>query len=444
MSAFTRKLKSAAAVMMTFVCAVTFAGCDGGEEEESTVPFKTVEVTDEEGNTVTGEDGKPVFTEVTLASVTVTDDSGNPVTDEEGNPVTSYVDEDEEEKIVYKVGFVYSDELENGTTREMFEIARGQIKKVLGLETCYVENVLVSDFSEAVNVLQEDGCNIIVSCNPKYANAVEKEAKTSKSYFLNFGGKTTSAQMSSFGGALYQTAAVCGIAAAHNTTSNRIGIIADPGEYNVYGVVDGFVLGASEIWNYADMRLNWAWSNSESEIEAAVDDLISQGCDIIMSYMETDYAVKYCEGKGVKVIANCYYMPERYPDYYISGFFFNFSTYLVDEIRSIVNDNFNPSVYSGDVASGMIRLLNFGTTCEKGTEDICDKLYNYIKEGKDKVFTGEIKNNGEDSKTMVEKGQSMSFENILKINWLVQGIRKTGSFTEINENPKSSELEIKR
>ena len=442
MSAFTRKIKSAAAVMMTFACALTFAGCDGGEEEETTVPFKTVAVTDEDGNPVTDADGNPTYTEVTLASATVTDEEGNPVTDEEGNPVTTYVDEEEEEKIVYKVGFVYSDELENGTTREMFEIARGQLKKTLGLETCYVENVLVSDFSEAVNVLQDDGCNIIVSCNPKYANAVEKEAKSSKSYFINFGGRNTSANLTGFGGQLYQTAAVCGIAAAHNTTSNVVGIIADPGAYNVYGVVDGFVLGASEIWNYADVRLDWAWSNSESEIEAAVDDLISQGCDIIMSYMETDYAVKYCEGKGVKVIANSYYLPERYPDYYISGFFFNFSTYLVDEVRSIVNDNFNPEIYSGDIASGMIRLLNFGINSETGTEDICDKLYNYIKEGKDKVFTGEIKNT--DGTVMVEKGQSMSFENILKINWLVQGIRKTGTFTEINENPVSSDLEIKR
>ena len=125
-----------------------------------------------------------------------------------------------------------------------------------------------------------------------------------------------------------------------------------------------------------------------------------------------------------------------------SRFFFNFSTYLVDEVRSIVNDNFNPEIYSGDIASGMIRLLNFGINSETGTEDICDKLYNYIKEGKDKVFTGEIKNT--DGTVMVEKGQSMSFENILKINWLVQGIRKTGTFTEINENPVSSDLEIKR
>ena len=57
------------------------------------------------------------------------------------------------------------------------------------------------------------------------------------------------------------------------------------------------------------------------------------------------------------------------------------------------------------------------------------------------MFTGEIKNT--DGVIMVEKGKSMSFDNIKKINWLVQGVRKTGDFTEINENPIGSTYEIK-
>jgi len=235
---------------------------------------------------------------------------------------------------------------------------------------------------------------------------------------------------------------VCGIAAAHNTESNVIGVVADLGEYNVYGVVNGFVLGAAELWGaHTDVRVNWAWSNSHSEIEAAVDDLIAQGCDVIMSYMESDYAVKYCKNKNVKVVANCYNMPELAPDNYISGFFFNFSTFLVDEIRSIVNDNYNPRVYSGDIAAGMARLVNFGLNVKEGTEKICQTLYDYIKAGKARVFTGEIKNT--DGVVMIEKGQSIAFDNIKKINWLVQGVRKTGDFTEINENPVGSTYEIK-
>ncbi len=443
MSGKFRILRNSLAVTLAALCAVTFSGCNGSDEEDEEIPMKTVEVTDADGNVVTNEKGEPELTEVPLDTVVATDENGEPKTDESGNTIYEYEELPEEEKTVYKVGFVYGGFVEDGATIKCFENARGQIEKVLGLETCYMENVLVSEFPEAVNVLKDDGCNIIIACSPKYANAVDKEARAAAgTYFLSFGGSKTGAYESSFGGELYQTAAVCGIAAAHNTESNVIGVIADPGEYNVYGVVNGFVLGASELWGaHTDVRVNWAWSNNKTEIEDAVNDLIAQGCDIIMSYMESDYPARYCQGKNVKVIANCYDLPEILPDQYITGYFFNFSTHLVDEVRSIINDTFNPSVYSGDIAAGMARLVDFSTTAKEGTDEIGKTLYEYIKAGKDKVFTGEIKNTN--GTVMVEKGQSMTFSNILKINWLVQWVRKTGSFTEIIDNPVGTNYEIK-
>ena len=443
MSGIFKKIGSISALIITAACVLTFSGCSGDEPEEE-VPMKTVAVTDEEGNPVTDDKGEPVMTEVPLETVAVTDEEGNPVTDESGEQIFEYETLPEEEKIIYKVGFVYSGFVSDGATNGAFEVARAQIERSLGLETCYVENVLVSEFPEAVNTLKDDGCNIIVSCSPKYANSAFRENKTSTdTYFISFGDAGTGAHLTSFGGELYQTANVCGLAAAHNTKTNVIGVVADPGEYNAYGVIDGFALGVAEIMSAkADLRVNWAWSNSKSEMEAAVDDLIAQGCDIIMSYMETDYPVRYCADKNVKVIANCYNMPEIAPDNYISGYFFNFSTHLVDVIRSIVNDNFNPEVYSGNVASGMVRLVNFGLSSEKGTEDICNKLYEYIKAGNAKVFTGEIKDT--DGSVMVEKGQSMTFDNIQKINWLVQSVRKAGTFTEITDNPVGSDFSIHR
>lgn len=438
MSVFTRKIKSFAAVLLACSMIMCFTGCEGEEEE---VPTKTVTMTNEFGEIVTDDSGEPVMTEVPLDTIPMTNEDGTPVTDENGDQVFEYEKLPEEEKIVYKVGFVYSGYVEDGATNGCFEVARAQIERSLGLETCYMENVLVADFPEAVNVLEDEGCNIIVACSPKFDNSAVKENKVANgTSYIAFGGDSVGRALSSFNGALYETAAVCGLAAAHNTRSNVIGVVSDPGEFNAYGVIDGFVLGAADIWNtHTDVRVNWAWSNNKKEIEDAVDDLIVQGCDVIMSYMESDYAVKYAASKGVKVIGNCYNMPEIAPDNYITGYFFNFSTFLVDEVRSIINDNFNPHEYQGDVASGMVRLVNFGPVAEKGTEDICKTMYDLIKSGAN-VFMGEIKNT--DGKIMVEKGQSMSYGNIRKINWFVQGVRKTGSFTEVNDDPKGTDFVV--
>ena len=440
MSGYFRKIRNTAAVLLAASCMLAFSGCNN--EEEEPVPTKMVEVTNLDGEVVTDDKGEPVMTEVPLETIAMTDEEGNPLTDESGNQLFEYETLPAEPETVWKVGFIYSGFVDDGATNGCFEVARAQLERSLGIETCYIENCLVADFPNAVNTLQDEGCNIIVSCSPKFANSAAKEARsTAGTYYIAFGGDSQAGAITSFGGELYQTASVCGLAAAHNTKTNVIGIIADPGSYNVYGVVNAFVLGATEIWSArTDARVNWAWSNSKSEIEAAVDDLVSQNCDIIISYMETDYVMRYAASKGVRVIGNCYDLPEIAPDNYITGYFFNFSTFLVDEVRSIINDCFEPKIYEGDVAAGMARLVTFGSNLENGTEDICKTLYNYIKEGKAETFMGEIKNM--DGKIMVEKGQSMSFSNILKINWLVQGVRKIGSFTEVNDNPVGSDFII--
>lgn len=373
------------------------------------------------------------------ALTAATDENGNPVTDAEGNLVPAEPVEEE----VYKVGFLYNNEVSDGATNAIFENAREQIEKALAIETCYIENVLVSDIPAAVRELQDNGCNIIVSCSARFANSIAKEANASAdTYYISFGGDSSGPNYSSFGGELYQTANVCGIAAAYNTDTNALGIIADPSSYNVYGIIDAYVLGAKEIWGaQTDVRLNWVWSDNDEQIQASIDDLVAQGCDVIMCYTESDTGVKYCEELGVKVIANSCNIPELAPENYLTGFFFNASTFVVDTVRAIKADNFISSVHSGGIAAGTARLIDFSPICREGTDTIATKLYDYVKSGQAHVFTGEIKNR--DYKVMVEKGQQLGFSSIREIDWLILGINKVGDFTTIIESPTPSDMVIK-
>lgn len=368
-----------------------------------------------------------------------TDESGNVITDEKGNPVP---EEPEEEKI-WRVGFLYNGDVDNGSTAKIFENTRAQLKRTLAVETCYIDDVLVSDIPAAVYELRENGCDIIVSCSPRFASSIEKEAKSaSDTYFISFGGTSSSSNLSGLCGELYQTANVCGIAGAYNTQTNVLGVVADPGCYNAYAVIDSYVLGAKEIWGtQTDVRLNWVWSDNTEKIEAAIDDLVSQGSDVIMCYTENDYAPEYAASKGVKVIANSCDLPELIPDNYLTGFYFNPSTFIIDTVRSIKADVFVSSVHSGGIAAGTARLVQISGNCAEGTETIATHLYEYIKSGKAYVFTGEIKDR--DGKVMIKKGQQMQSSGIIDVDWLIQGITSVGDFTTINYEPTPSELIIK-
>ncbi len=373
------------------------------------------------------------------ALTAVTDENGTPVTDEEGNMIAA----EPEEETLYKVGFIYNGSVEDGSTSAIFENSRDQLEKTLAVETCYLENVLVSEIPSAVRTLQDNGCNIIVSASACFANSIEKEANSSSdTYYISFGGQKSGSNISCFGGELYQTANVCGITAAYNTETNILGIIADPSSYNVYGVVNSYVLGAKEIWGaQTDVRLNWVWSNNEAKIEEAINDLVAQGSDIIMCYTENDYAAEYCEKLGVKVIANSCNLPEIAPTQYLTGFFFNSSTFIVDTVRAIKADNFVSTVHTGGIAAGTARLVDFSENCKEGTDTIASKLYEYVKTGKAHVFTGEIKNR--EYNVMVEKGQQLSFSSICDIDWLVLGITKASDFTTVTQNPVPSDMVIK-
>jgi len=391
--------------------------------------------------TAGGCDGTPEETTATEdpALTAVTDENGTPVTDEEGNMIAA----EPEAEIIYKVGFIYNNSVNDGSTSAIFENSRDQLERTLGVETCYLENVLVSEIPTAVRTLQDNGCNIIISCSARFANSIEKEARASAdTYYISFGGETSGSNISCFGGELYQTANVCGIAAAYNTDSNVLGIIADPSSYNAYGVVNSYVLGAKEIWGaQTDARLNWVWSDNEKKIEEAIDDLVSQGSDIIMCYTENDYAAEYCEAIGVRVIANSCNLPEIAPTQYLTGFFFNSSTFIVDTVRSIMAENFVSSVHKGGIAAGTARLVDFSENCKSGTDTISSKLYDYVKTGKAHVFTGEIKNR--DYKVMVEKGQQLSFKAICEIDWLVLGINTAKDYTTVIQKPVPSDMVIK-
>lgn len=403
-------LKSLAAAFLC--CTMLFTGCNS----DGDVAY----VTDEYGDTVT-------------------DESGNPVPETE--PEETTVTEDENAPLAVKVGFVYGEEVDNSTQIPLYENARQQLERSLGIETCYIENALVGDFTEAVNALKEDGCNVIVSCGNKFNNSIKKEstADETDTWYISLGGSDTTPKMASFQSRMYQMSNIAGIVAAYNSDSNILGIVGDTNVYACYPIIDAYILGAKEITeNHTDVRLNWAWSNSESETKEAIDDLVAQGCDVIMICQTSDYGIRYCEELGVKVIGSAYNMPELAPTTYLTGFFYNYSTYLVDMVRSIQYSSFNPVCFTDGISSGTIRLTELSSICKEGTDEIAKTLYDIVESGNSKIFTNEIRDI--DNNIRIQKGEVFNHTQIMNIDWLEESVSAINDFTQPIMNPVSSDF----
>lgn len=374
--------------------------------------------------------------------VTVTDEDGNAVTDENGEVVTSSL-VDLPEELELKVGFIYSGSAGGDSASKIFESARAEIERSLeGASTCYVEDVLVSQFPDATAALVNAGCNVIVSTSNKFSNAIHEEAEAnSEVFFISFGGQKTRMNLACFQGEMYKASYVCGLAGAFNSDSNILGVVADPSVMSVYNIVDGFIQGTKELNDKTnpDVRLNWAWGYSDEETKQAIDDLVEQGCDVIFTATYSEYAVKYCEQIGVRVIGLAHDMPELAPNTYISGCYYYLSLYLIDQLRNVrYAMNKVPAVYMGGVREKAVRLIDFNENCREGTEEICDVLYQLAFEEKTLIFTGEVK----DTKGVVriEKGTTLDSNDIIGINWLAENISVEKNFCSPQLDPVESLL----
>ncbi|MCH5199820.1 MAG: BMP family ABC transporter substrate-binding protein [Oscillospiraceae bacterium] len=383
-------------------------------------------------------DGETTSTE---PSVTVTDKDGNPVTDDEGNVVTSIISLIPEEKEL-NVGFIYPGVAGGDAVSQIFESARVQAERVLNANTFYIENVLVSQFEDATAALVSYGCNVIIAASSRYANAVYDEARAnSKVYFISVGGVKNSFNLACFQGEMYKAAYVCGMAAAYNSNSNILGVVADPAILSCYNIVDAYILGAKELTESAtDVRLNYAWGNNDEENRQAIDDLIAQGCDVIFTASYSTFAVEYCEQRGVKVIGMAYNTPELAPENYLTGCFYNVTIFIVDMLRTVRYETSQSVTYLGGIDEGAVRLVDFNENCKAGTVEICDALYQLCAAGKAVIFNGEIKDNLGNVK--VEKGAILKSGEILSVDWLEESVTEVKDFCSPVVEPLQSDLSI--
>ncbi|MDE6726090.1 MAG: BMP family ABC transporter substrate-binding protein [Ruminiclostridium sp.] len=405
--------------LLSFLLAgcLLLAGCSGGDEPETEVTT--------DGNTY----------------VDVTDANGEVVTDDNGNPVTEVIPAVPVEKELV-VGFIYSGKAGGNAAADYFEAARGEAERVLGAKTYYIEDVLVSQFEQATAALVDKGCNVIVSTDARFVNAVSDEAKANnKVQFVSFGGNNSMGNLASFQGQLYKPAYVCGFAAAYNSDSNILGVLADPSVISVYPLIDAFALGAKELTELqTDIRVNWAWGSKDTEVKEAIDDLIAQGCDVIYCASYSKFAVEYCETMGVKVSGMFYNMPEIAPNQYLTGSFCNLNIFLIDVLRTVRYNTDPVGVYRGGINEGAVRVVAISEKAKEGTQKLTDKLYELCSDNKAAVFSGEIKDsNGE---VKVPKGKTLSLEDIYTIDWLESSFKVEKNFCQPVTQPVPSDLYV--
>lgn len=346
-----------------------------------------------------------------------------------------------EEVVYHKVGYIFAGAVEDGTTIGEMNEQRIKASNRSSVDTCYIENVTVSDFETAVKQLASAGCTDIVAASHTYANILSSvSSKYMNLNFIGYGASASGANVTVYTEETYQGAYVAGMVAAYNSEAQKIGFVADSQLMYATQAINAAALGTQLV--YSNPTLYVAAATRSGEIANAVDALLEKGCDVIIGYTNSAYTESYCQQKGVKFIANHDYSGSENPYSKMLMYYYpKRDSFFLSQFKQMKMDSWQPSVYSGNMGNSVINVSPALSEAKESTDKTINALIPKLSSGKAYIFEGELTDNNGAVRYM--QNIKMSQNEINKMDWYVRGVEPVGNFRVPQTTLPPNEFEIK-
>ncbi len=254
------------------------------------------------------------------------------------------------------IGFVYIGPVgDNGWTLT-HELGRQYLQDhVSGITTHYEPSVGVADASAVMEQFVADGDRVVITTSHDFLTATQSVAANNlDTSFLNCGGFSTSPNLGSYSGRMYQVWYLAGMVAASKTCTERLGVVAPVPSPEVVRHINAFTLGAREARPGVVVDVAWtdSWYDAEREPSATLD-LISHNADVIVGHTHTTIPIEVSSGRTVDcndtdspVWSIGYDNPDACdfaPETCLTAAYWNWGPLYVQLVESILNDTWDPT-----------------------------------------------------------------------------------------------------
>ena len=304
-----------------------------------------------------------------------------------------------------KVGFVYLTTPGDHGWTYAHEVGRQQVEKHFGdkVETTYVENVPEGpDSARVIRELAKKGNDIIFTTSFGYMDHTLKVAKEFPNVkFEHITGYKRSPNMATGNIRFYEGRYVQGIVAGMMTKSNKIGYIASFPIPEVIQGINAFGLGLRSVNPKAEVSVIWvnSWYDPVKEADAAKVH-IAEGADILAQHTDSPAMLQTAEKAGVYGFGQSSDMKAFAPKAQLFSSVNNWGPYYIEKIQQLMDGKWNtgegPDHWAGNVWAGMAQDYLVLSPFENMPADVAAaaaKAAADIKSGKNKIFTGPIKDN---------------------------------------------------
>jgi basic membrane protein A len=325
-----------------------------------------------------------------------------------------------------RVAFVYIDPVGDTGWSYQHDLARKELEKAFGaqVKTTVVEKVPdTADAERVIRQLAAGGHDLIFTTSFGYMEPTLRVAKLfPKVKFEHATGFKQAPNMVSYESRFYEGAYLLGVLAGRMTKSNTLGYVGSFPIPEVIRNIDAFTLGARSVNPKVKVKVIWVdtWYDPGKERQAA-EALIAQGVDVLCQNTDSPAVVQVAEQRGVYAFGWDSDMAKYGPRAQLAANTQHWSEYYIQEVKKVIDGTWtgNRSTVWG-LKEGMVVPTSLNKSLPADVVKLFEERKQAIIAGKLHPFTGPLKDNAGAMK--VAAGTTMTHEQLMAINWYVEGI----------------------
>jgi basic membrane protein A len=325
-----------------------------------------------------------------------------------------------------KVGFVYVAPVTEAGWVHQHEQGRRAVQAAFpdAIKTSYVENVPEgADAERVIRDLAQQGHQLIFTPSFGYMEPTLKVAKEFPNVkFESITGYKTAPNVATANARYYEGRYLAGIAAGRMTKTHIAGYVAGFPIPEVLQGINAFTLGMRSVDPKAQVKVVWlnAWFDPPRERDAAMT-LFNQDVDVVAFHTASNAVMAAAQERGKMAVAYHSDMRKTAPDAQIVAVTHHWGDYYRSRVQAVLEGRWKSGNFWGGIKQAMVRAGDFGPKVPNAVREEVLARQGDIARGKLHPFAGPISDN--EGKLVVAKGRAMTDEQILGMNWLVEGVQ---------------------
>lgn len=325
-----------------------------------------------------------------------------------------------------QVGFVYVSPVADAGWTWAHDQGRIEMEKLPYIAPSKVREDIKegADSERSIIQLAESGCNLIFTTSFGYMDPTIKiAAKYPDRVFMHCSGFKTSANTGTYFGRMYEARYLSGLVAGKMTKTNIVGYVAAFPIPEVIRGINAFTLGVRSANPNAQVRVVWTstWYNVVKEREAA-ESLLNSNADVIAQHQDSPAAPQAAEKRGKYCVGYNTDMSNFAPNAHLTAPVWNWGKIYCHVASQVRSKTWKSEKIWWGIKDGAVDIapLNLKIVPEDVAKLVKEARQNIV-DGKIHVFKGPIRL--QDGKVQIEDGKIPSDEDLLNMNYFVEGVK---------------------